>query len=221
MYFGSSKTSPMAYDVTTVGGTAQYGTYKYYDEKTGILILDAGIVVSGNSTGGHGVGIDLTNNATRSNGYCVLNASKNPALTGFALDKVAMRAVSTSAPVLSGTNNTLTWDSILSYDTHGGMNTATGTYTAPKNAIYHINCMVFINTKSYTSGQAVYLAVYKNGVFQEQLIVRVPAQNDNVTAHISSYLRLVKGDTIHIVYNNQAGSASLGTNSNFLAITEI
>ena len=79
-YSATAKTTSVLTDYFLISTTDQYGVSKNYDEKTGILVLDCGYVTSGRSAW---FGLDTNINSTVNNGYLVINASKNPALTGL------------------------------------------------------------------------------------------------------------------------------------------
>ena len=80
-YFNTGKTTPFSTDNYLVSSTIQYGIDKFYDERTGILQVDAGYAATSANTVRR-VGSDVTNDTSRASGYLVINASKSPALVG-------------------------------------------------------------------------------------------------------------------------------------------
>lgn len=80
-----SKVNPSSYSFASGSTNAsEYGTRNYYDEKTGIIYLDAGYNPNGSVTTRYAA-LDILNNAGIASTYFVINASKNPALTGLNL----------------------------------------------------------------------------------------------------------------------------------------
>lgn len=202
-----------------VAGSMDYGTpstseergftFQDYNEVTGILLLDAGqsqLVAVG--TGRTFTFVDQT---SQTSGYLVINASKNPALTGFGLGTVAARGVSTSGQSIPNTgDNTILYDAVKTYDTHGALNAATGTFTAPESGYYQASWSCLF---SFTAnlGQVIATTLYKNGVTfaygAYNTMDRAVAIDAGSTGSCGVYLS--KGDTVQVrVFNNRAGGAT-------------
>jgi hypothetical protein len=196
---------------------------KTYNEVTGILYLDSGATRTSVISVSRFYFSDVTFQA---NGFLVINASKNPALTGLNIERVAARAVSTSGQVLNTIAATITWNSAKTYDTHNSLNTTTGIFTAPESGYYQVNAGIVFNSAAYTTGAAVWLVLFKNGILYSS-----GAQNrawasitTNVGCGYSDVVYLSKGETIEMRGVNERGSTSLFSavpDYNFLSIAKI
>ena len=82
LYKSAGKLISGSIDSIHVGTDTQRGlAFQSYDEKTGILYLDAGLNLNGSATTDNK--FIFNDNLTQTSGYLVINASKNPALTGL------------------------------------------------------------------------------------------------------------------------------------------
>jgi hypothetical protein len=78
----TSKTTPLCTELFIYSGdTLQFGTQSFYDEKTGVIFIDAGYNYSSLITTRR-FALDQPNNVAYNDGYFVINASKSPALVG-------------------------------------------------------------------------------------------------------------------------------------------
>jgi hypothetical protein len=83
LYKSAAKTTSGEIGFTVSGSSGQSGLYfNTYDEKTGILYVDSGATTTNTITSNTFFYTDTTN---QTSGYLVINASKNPALTGVPL----------------------------------------------------------------------------------------------------------------------------------------
>lgn len=99
LYKSTGKTTSGDIDYVNLSSTFSGGVFlKSYDEKTGILTIDAGFNASAVTT----ASFYFSDNTSQSSGYLVINASKSPALTGVPLLQPRIAVLSDVKP--SGTN---------------------------------------------------------------------------------------------------------------------
>lgn len=138
---------------------------KDYNEVTGVLSIDAGVQASSSNIN---AAFNFSDTTVQNNGYLVINASKNPALTGIGLDRVACvcKTAPSTALTYTGTlanTSTVTWTwNTIEVDTHGAYNTSTGTFTAPSSGTYMIGFNVYL-LGSYASYGRVDSFINVNG----------------------------------------------------------
>jgi hypothetical protein len=193
--------------------TEQQGIfYKVYDEITGILLIDSGFTRSSAVTVNRHYFSDFT---FQTSGYLVINASKNPALTGLGLNTVAARGVNSAGTTYANSETVLVYDSTKTYDTHGALNTSTGVFTAPESGYYQVSAAVMFNGAAYIATQFGILNVYKNGTWYATLNYPVfEASTTNILQmQGSTGIFLAKGDTVSIFVRNSRGSTALSSNS--------
>jgi hypothetical protein len=223
LYKSVGKVTAGSLDFVAENATSSYGAfYKDYNEITGILIVDAGVVVPTTNTTRSFQFIDIT---VQTSGYLVINASKNPALTGIGLNRVAARAVQSSGQsIASSTNVTLTWDATKFYDTHGALNTATGIFTAPETGYYQVNASIRSNTNTGAYG-SFQVRIFKNGGLISYVNQpKYATINVSSQANISDVIYLTKGDSLSIVAFQDSGVALALLNdpqTNFVSISKI
>lgn len=199
-----------------VNGTQVSGVYyKEYNESTGILIVDLG--VADGATTSHIIAYsDITGHNL---GYLVINASKNPALTGLGLNRVAARAVQSSGQSIpNNMSTTLIWDSNKTFDTHNSLNTATGTFTAPETGYYKLNSGFLFNTTSWSAGAFLQLKYVINGATQVSLDRKEieTTRNGYYNLHGSDLVYLIKNDTVVIqIIHNRGLASSIQPDSTF------
>jgi hypothetical protein len=181
--------------------------YKDYNEVTGILIVDAGLATA--TTVSHT--FEFSDTTAQTSGYVVINASKNPALTGLGLGTVAASYTSTSGQVLNG---------ILEYetkvtDTHGAYNTATGVYTVPETGYYSLGASY--TTASFTPSSdtnVLSIGINKNGTSIVNTTDRART-TIAITITLQASIvgqRLIKGDEITVSVSNSVTSITMGNN---------
>jgi hypothetical protein len=95
-YNGAAKTIPDSVDWTQVSSTIAFGAFKYYNEVTGILTIDAGYNLLASTTT-HNIGA-----ANGTSDYFVFNASKSPSLV--TIPNLAPRIATISHELSSGTS---------------------------------------------------------------------------------------------------------------------
>jgi hypothetical protein len=208
--------------------SAQYGmSYKNYDALTGILYLDAAEAISSGNVTREFKFNDAT---TQASGYIVINASKNPALTGFGTDEVNCRATCTSGQSFgNGSTATIIYNNRI-FDTHGAFNTSTGVYTVPVAGTY----LVTINTHwaastAWSNAEVTTSSIRQNGVEVANILLYPWAtQASSVTVQaggpLTILVRCAKGDTIDAqAVQASGGSLALNTNAavNYISIALI
>jgi hypothetical protein len=188
----------------------EIGVHKTYNAITGILEVDAGYRLnSGNNSAQ--IGLDAANNTSRSTGYLVINASKNPSILGLGLETVAARGVSTSGQSIPNTGiNTMLYDAVKTYDTTGSLNSATGIFTTPESGYYQASWSCLFGMTS-NLGQVITTFLYKNGAAHSagayNTMDRAVLIDAGSTGSCGVYL--TKGDTVQVVIvNNRAAGAT-------------
>jgi hypothetical protein len=107
----TSKTTPLCTELFIYSNdTLQFGTQSFYDEKTGVLFLDAGYNYSSSVTTRR-FALDQPNNVAYNDGYFVINASKSPALVGVpqVLPRIATLSDVKASGTAGGANTASTW----------------------------------------------------------------------------------------------------------------
>jgi hypothetical protein len=166
LYKSSAKTTSGDMDFYVQNTSSLVGVRsRNYDEKTGILTLDVGANDLATITNWNFAFSDLTSQAS---GYLVINASKNPALTGIGLKAVALRAVSSAGTAIGTTATTIPF-STVTQDTHGSYNTSTGIFTVPETGTYRVSSTIQKNTTAYSTSQSTSLLLYKNSTLYSVL----------------------------------------------------
>jgi len=224
LYKNTGKSIAGSIDYAFSGATASYGIAQInYSEITGILYVDSGWSISSSAS----LALYRFSDASeQSSGYLVINASKNPVITGFGLNRIAARGVNSSGLSVANTGyTTLTYDSIKTFDTYGALNTSTGVFTAPETGYYQVQGASRYQTNSYAVNNGVGISLFKNGVE-----IALSIQNIQAAATIavdvvfSDTVFLAKGDTIYLALSNgrTAGATPLNTvaNQNYFSIVK-
>lgn len=227
LYKSVGKVTVGSLDADNTGNSSEqfYGMqFKDYDEMTGILYIDAGFKTIITTTSHNFKFIDLSN---QTSGYLVINASKNPALTGLGLNRIAARATNTSGQTFSASDTIMTYNATKVFDTHNALNTSTGLFTAPESGYYLVEANAFFASRAYTAGVGIYIRGIKNGVYHNSGAINTitNAYTGNAPAgKYSSVVYLAKGDTFGVAVWNDAGTASLFTSIsefNSISITKV
>jgi hypothetical protein len=187
---------------------------KAYDEKTGILYLDAGYS-SNSACTAHYIGSFNQSGGLNylSSAYFVINASKNPALAGLGLNRIAASAINTAGTSIpnTATPTVVTYDSTKIFDTHGALNTTTGIFTVPETGYYQVNAVFLFSSLAWTVNNYAMCAVYKNGVAQNNgRYNEVPVTATRfIDCSVNQVVYATKGDTIDLrIQQNRTGGAS-------------
>jgi len=214
LYKSTGKVTSGATTTTYVEGSIQYGPrMTSYDAVTGVLTLDAGY----NATNITTHLFEFTDLSTQNNGYFVINASKNPALTGLGLGTVAARGVNSAGSSIGNGSGyvAVVYDTTKTYDTHSALTTSTGLYTAPEAGYYLVAWNLMFSDSTYAVGNLVASKLQKNGsdycfgLFYET----ESAVNQQIATSGTTGVYLAKGDTLQVfVFNNRtAGNTTLST----------
>jgi hypothetical protein len=155
-----------------------------YNERTGILYLDAGYASSSGVTT-HFIGSFAQDGAAPSyqtNGYLVINASKNPALVGISLPRVYSESAGNAGQVITANVTNIPFIGIS--DTNGAWNGSQ--YVVPETGVYSLSGMVF--GSSFTGNIELWVGgVTANGI----------SSNPTTSTKIFSITkRFNKGDTL-------------------------
>lgn len=226
LYKSAGKVTPGEIDFTTRGNDHCGLFLKSYDEKTGIIMIDAGWAFNGSNTSWFFNFSDISN---QTSGYLVINASKNPALTGLGLNTVAASVRSTSGQTFNdGSTTTPTWDSAKVYDTHNAFNASTSTFTAPETGYYVSTISLSFNIPASTRFQIGFNYVV-NGtstVFAPALAATQNATNSTTGYSSSHVVYLKKGDSLQVTAFQESGAArtlvtQVGRNTLTIAKTSI
>jgi hypothetical protein len=215
IYKSTAKTTggDISYWVQSTG--TDFGALTVYDEKTGILVIDAGGPKLSTNTSSNFAWNDLSSSTT---GYLVINASKNPALTGFNLPRVNASYYSTSGQAFNNGPTTALFATKLA-DSHGAYNTGTGVYTIPETGTYTISCMM--NVGGGAAASATQIKTYVRVDSTTNYLLGAVTANGSTGPYfpggtLSMYL--AKGQTIDIriqttTAGTQTQSTSLGENT--------
>lgn len=209
------------YNLGSSGTFAEGIRIKEYNELTGVLVIDAGqqpLTITGGATFNYS---DLT---SQTSGYLVINASKNPALTGLGLNQVAARGVNTAGTSIPGTGTptVVTFDSNKTFDTTGSLNTSTGVFTSPEIGYYQVNAMV--SYSNITTQNIINATIIKNGTSLAQNTIVTQNTATTYAVSVSDVVFLNKGDTLSMGASQNTGSGkslSTGNGLNFFSIVKV
>lgn len=132
----------------------------------------------------------LTN--TGANNISILRLSGPSTIA--APDTVAMKANTSNTSMTNSTPTQVVYSNKV-FDTHGGYNTSTGTYTVPVSGTYQVEASVCF-TSNATGLRAS--RIYKNGVYEAGGSIYAAYSGDVTTSVVSSLVKAVAGDTIAI-----------------------
>jgi hypothetical protein len=177
-----------------------------YDQVTGILSIDLGLAVASAITTSQLRFNDLT---TQTSGYLVINASKNPALTGMAIPKtVFVEAANNAAQVVTAGTQDIPF--IRVYDTNSAWN---GTqFIVPEDGIYQVTACILTAAANNNS-----LALYKNGS-----IVSTMSIQGTLSLHAgTATIRCIAGDSLSVRVPTTSVTLAVGNTSHRLTVTKI
>jgi len=225
LYKSAGKTTTGSLDFMNNTASSRIGIqHKEYNESTGIIIIDAGDTYSSSFTSSTFVFSDLT---TQSSGYLVINASKNPALTGVNSNIVAARALSTTGVAVSGGTDALV--TIGSSDTtilsNMSINSGNSSFIIPETGIYSAKAAIQFISASSAAAAIFSIKVYKNGAYHSTIASKTI--DATVTAKQGlqgcDEIRCQKGDYLQFYVNKSAGTGSTSTTSGecFLSVLKL
>jgi len=212
-YKSTGKTTPGSLDLFIASVNAlQSGMWtKEYNEQTGILILDPGYNLSSAVVTNRSNFSDDTN---QTDGYLVINASKNPVLVGIGLQTVAASVINTAGTSMtnSGAFVVIPYDAAKVYDTHSSINSTTGVFTAPETGYYQVSGGVYFASSTYAIGNSVNLTLFKNASSHKSGFLNIAdrAAAFPLFSNISTGVYLIKNETLELrVQNNRTAGATL------------
>ena len=221
VYRVAGKDTAGSLDSALLGSAERGAIIKDYSEKSGILVVDTGVCMAGSTTYHDILYADLTG---ATSGYLVVNASKNPALTGFGLNRIAAKGVNSSGSIFGTTALTLSYNPVKVFDTHGALNAFTGIFTAPEDGYYQVNGSIFFTAATYALGSKAYIIGMKNNISHSiGSLIALPSGTFTTGATYSDIVFMSKGDTFKLLVVNERGSTPLisGTEANYFSIQKV
>jgi hypothetical protein len=161
LFKSTAKTTAGGLDFFYVpGSSAQIGlNYQSYNPTTGVLLIEPGGVASTTTTSV----FQFEDLSTQSNGYFVINASKNPALTGISSSVCAGRVVSSSGQTITnGTPTKITWNSSPTFAQNVTWDSVNSRFIAQVAGKYQVSTTI-AQTRLWAAGQQTQVRIYKNG----------------------------------------------------------
>lgn len=223
-YVSANKVTAVNLDLVISGTTIRGLAINAYDEVTGVLVIDA----SHDQGPSHvsWVFTDVNGGLSATSAYLVINASKNPALTGMNVNRVAARGVSSSGQSIpNSTQTTVLWDSDKSFDTHGALNTTTGVFTCPETGYYQANAGLLAGSFVFAAGEVFDIYFVKNTTnHSSSRLVAQASSTISASITISDTVFLTKGDTLKLgTFHNSGAAVTLNAAStfNFFSIAKI
>jgi hypothetical protein len=195
--------------------------FKDYDEKTGILYIDAGYQYTAANTSTSFLFSDLT---TQASGYVVINSSRNPALTGFTLPRVYASYSTDSGQAVVDNNTIIFEDRII--DTHGAYNAGTGVYTCPEAGRYVMTGNIRANSVAMSADQVFGITARNLTSGEIKTSSRFVCQFTRTTSpEAMSYAELQcnVGDQLVFRFDESLPAVNLlaGGNQNFMTIRKV
>jgi hypothetical protein len=124
------------------------------------LVLDAGYCHATTVTTSNLLFSDLS---SATSGYIVINASKNPALTGISSSVCAARVVSTSGQTITnGTPTKITWNSSPTFAQNVTWDSVNSRFIAQVAGRYQVSTTI-AQTRTWAAGQQTQVRIHKNG----------------------------------------------------------
>jgi hypothetical protein len=207
LYQSTGKVNAGSIDIEVHSATNQNGiALKDYNEQTGILMLDAGYCHVTTITTSNLLFSDLS---SATSGYVVINASKNPALTGITSSVCAGRVVATSGQTITDTGAKVQWNSSPTFSQNISWDSANHRFICQSPGIYEVVAFVSYASATYTAGISNWLQIYKNGTsFSRGNGETGPSATFVQGSSISDRVSLVAGDFVEIYALNQKPTAT-------------
>ena len=222
LYKSAGKITGGDLDYFVASTTEQRGVSgKNYNESTGVLLIDAGIVQLTTNTSSL---LNFNDVTAQTSGYFVINASRNPALTGLNIGAVAARGVNTAGTTFSNNATTQFPVTTKTYDTHNALSSV-GVFTAPESGYYVCMASIMFTTQTWTATQQGLIYGFKNGVSYMQGLSQ-PAHSTspgNLGAAYYDVVYLARGETFEFRPYAGRGSTALvtGTDCNYIAFAKL
>lgn len=178
--------------------------WKEYDENTGILYMDVGFTQNDPAIAVYRFYFnDFTLQASA---YIVVDASKNPALTGLNVGTVAARGTSSSGQSIPNSTVTKITYNAETFDTNSAL--STDTFTAPEAGYYSVNADASFANASYGSAAIFVLSIYKGASeYKRDFEYTDGAVTQAIKLHVPALLYLNKGDTVDMRATQITGSS--------------
>jgi hypothetical protein len=223
-YKSAGKVTSGNLDFFLDGSTQQRGALvNSYNEVTGILIVDLGAVSNGTISNSQLYFDDVS---STTNGYLVVNASKNPALTGMNLNRVAAQVVQTSGQSFTNATTTkVVWDANPVFADGVTFSSSNNRFTINESGNYTIGALLFTVSLTWSQAQQMQLLLYKNGVLFRYLDQKADPSTitKNMTVGGSTLVKASKDDYFEIFcyYDQGAGALSTGAGANYFSIAKV
>jgi hypothetical protein len=184
--------------------------FKDYNELTGVLYIDMGVKTDNVVTSHNLVFSDLTG---QNNGYLVINASKNPALTGINSNIVSARMVNTAGTSIAATDTKIPFDATASILQNIGIEAPNHRIVASESGIYDVCAAIQFASALYAAGNQIAIRVYKNGSLYSTLAMKTVDAAVTAKQGIEGQdqIRLSKGDYVEFFASNGRGATALST----------
>jgi hypothetical protein len=227
LYKNTGKSLAGNLDSVVVNTAVEYGAIsKDYNESTGILLVDAGLLWVGTNTQHFFQFIDNTN---QTSGYLVINASKNPALTGFGLNRVGGQVVQTSGQSFtSATTTKVVWDASPAFADGITFDSSNNRFTVTSSGIYSVGALLFTGALTWSQSNQMQLLLYKNGSlfkYLDQKAADTSTITKNMTVGGSTLVKAAVNDyfEIYCYYERPAGAGALatGAGANHFSIAKV
>lgn len=207
-----------------IDGANKTGFDYSYNENTGILVIDARYDLFGSSTSAQTT-LTYSDATSQGTGYVVINASKNPALTGMNVERVSARGEQSSAQSIPhNTITTVIYDANKPFDTNGALNAATGVFTAPESGYYQVNALITYGAVAWGTNTIYDIRLIKNNI---TVVLKRNVVQTTTTQLFSNLLSdvifLNKNDTLKIdTYHNRGSATTLhnDTSTNYFSVTK-
>jgi hypothetical protein len=194
LYSNVDKSTELSTDFTLGSPAASTtGLLQSYNENTGILTISANGYIYSSPTRI----FESTEGTTYTSGYLVINASKNPALTGLGFGSVVRAKYTSNSGQAVGTALTLLTMEDAVYDSNNAY--VAGVYTVPENGTYMIAASwVTAAVAISASTGSMNIAIYVDGVSASNNFIRATGNTLAHSTTIADQFVLKKGQTISI-----------------------
>jgi hypothetical protein len=215
-YFSTGKTAPMYTDWFLISATIEEGLKQAYNEVTGVLTIDAGESYNNTTTRYIGALVDTVGSNINTSGYIVVNASKNPALTGVNSSLISTRVVNTAGTSIANSGDTkIPLDATATFNQNFYVDFTNNRIYASDSGTFEVSAAIQFASLVYASGNVMAVKVYKNGVLYSTLgsktVDGTPTAKQGVQG--TDQIRLNKNDYIEFYAANSrtAGASALST----------
>jgi hypothetical protein len=156
----------------------------------------------------------------------VINASKNPALTGISSSVCAARVVSTSGQTIpANTATKVQWDAAANFAQNITWDSANFRMIATNPGRYNVSASAYYVNALYTNNSTMYFMIYKNGLLHSRGWGPITqAINAIMSINITDTVSMVAGDYVEIfTFNERLGGTALSTTAgnNYFSISKV